>query len=138
MTLETMKELIGIVHIQEEEVPNAKRMRVGEEEVSLSHPITAAVPPEEEDVPAPLQGPQLWPRQRKKSGRPPLSWSHQRKRSPRPTGSPIAFPLDGRGCLVTVDGNGPDDEGPVLPLVSLSLFFFFLKNVGDSSLPFFS
>jgi hypothetical protein len=38
---------------QEEEVPNVKRMRVGEEEVSLSHPITVVVPPEEEEVPIP-------------------------------------------------------------------------------------
>jgi hypothetical protein len=36
MTLETMKELFGIAHIGEEEVPNANRMHVGEEEVSLS------------------------------------------------------------------------------------------------------
>jgi hypothetical protein len=49
MTLEAMKELFGIMHVQEEEVPNAKRMHVGEE-VSLSQPITAAVPPEEEEV----------------------------------------------------------------------------------------
>jgi hypothetical protein len=51
MTLETMKELFGVMHVQEEEVPNVKRMHVGEEEVSLSQPITAAVPPEEEEVP---------------------------------------------------------------------------------------
>jgi hypothetical protein len=50
MTLEAMKELFGIMHVQEEEVPNAKRMHVGEEEVSLSQPITAAIPPEEEEV----------------------------------------------------------------------------------------
>jgi hypothetical protein len=36
MTLETMKELFGIVHVGEEVVPNVKRMRVREEEVSLS------------------------------------------------------------------------------------------------------
>jgi hypothetical protein len=40
----------------EEEVPNANRMHVGEEEVSLSQPITAAVPLEEEEVPV-LRGP---------------------------------------------------------------------------------
>jgi hypothetical protein len=50
MTLEAMKELFGVMHVQEKEVPNAKRMHVGEEEVSLSQPITAAVPPEEEEV----------------------------------------------------------------------------------------
>jgi hypothetical protein len=31
-----MKELFGVTHIGEEEVPNAKRMHVGEEEDSLS------------------------------------------------------------------------------------------------------
>jgi hypothetical protein len=51
MMLETMKELFGITHIREEEVPNAKHMRIGEEEVSLSQPITTAVPSEEEEVP---------------------------------------------------------------------------------------
>jgi hypothetical protein len=51
MMLEMMKELFGIAHIVEEKVPNVKRMRIGEEEVSLSQPITVAVPPEEEEVP---------------------------------------------------------------------------------------
>jgi hypothetical protein len=37
----------------EEEVPNAKCMRVFEEEVSLLLPETAAVLPEEEEVPVP-------------------------------------------------------------------------------------
>jgi hypothetical protein len=50
MTLETTKELFDITHIGEEEVPNAKRLRVWEEEVSLSLPVTIAVPPEEEEV----------------------------------------------------------------------------------------
>jgi hypothetical protein len=50
MTLETMKELFGITHIGEEEVPNVKRMRVGEEEVSPSRPVTVVVPPKEEEV----------------------------------------------------------------------------------------
>jgi hypothetical protein len=38
MTLERMKELFDVTHIRddEEEVPNMKRMRVVEEEVSLS------------------------------------------------------------------------------------------------------
>jgi hypothetical protein len=55
MTLETMKELFVIAHVRddEEEVPNVKRMHVGEEEVSLSQPITTAVPQEEEEVPVP-------------------------------------------------------------------------------------
>jgi hypothetical protein len=52
MTLEMMKELFGIAHNREdeEEVPNVKRMHVGEEEVSLSQPITAVVPLVEEEV----------------------------------------------------------------------------------------
>jgi hypothetical protein len=38
MALEMMKELFGIAHVRdaEEEVPNAKCMRIIEEEVSLS------------------------------------------------------------------------------------------------------
>jgi hypothetical protein len=42
-----------VTHIMyvEEEVRNAKRMRIVEEEVSLSLPKTATVPPEEEEVP---------------------------------------------------------------------------------------
>ena len=36
MTLEMMKELFGIAHVGEEEVPNVKRMGIVEEEVSLS------------------------------------------------------------------------------------------------------
>jgi hypothetical protein len=38
MTLETVKELFGVMHARddEEEVPNMKRMHIGEEEVSLS------------------------------------------------------------------------------------------------------
>jgi hypothetical protein len=55
MTLEMMKELFGAAHVRddEEEVPNMKRMRIGEEEVLLLQPITAAVLPEEEEVPVP-------------------------------------------------------------------------------------
>jgi hypothetical protein len=53
MTLETMKELFGVAHVRdvEEEVSNIKRMHIGEEEVSLSQPITVAVPMEGEDIP---------------------------------------------------------------------------------------
>jgi hypothetical protein len=51
-----MKELFGITHVGEEDVPNAKCLRVWEEEVSLSQPVTVAVPPEEEEVLVP-QGP---------------------------------------------------------------------------------
>jgi hypothetical protein len=55
MTLDTMKKLFGFTHVRdnEEEVPNMKRMHVGEEEVSLSQPITVAVPPEGVEVPVP-------------------------------------------------------------------------------------
>jgi hypothetical protein len=56
MTLETMKELFGITHAEEEEVPNVKRMHDGGEEVTLSQPVTVAVPLEEEEVLVP-QGP---------------------------------------------------------------------------------
>jgi hypothetical protein len=46
MTLETMKELFGIAHVRddEEEVPTTKHMHIVEEEVSLSQPVTTAVP----------------------------------------------------------------------------------------------
>jgi hypothetical protein len=53
MMLDMMKELFGIIHVREEEVPNVKRMCAGEEEISLSQPVTAAVPPKEEEVPIP-------------------------------------------------------------------------------------
>jgi hypothetical protein len=56
MTLEMMKELFGITHVEEEEVPNVKRMRDGGEEVTLSQPVTVVVPLEEEEVLVP-QGP---------------------------------------------------------------------------------
>jgi hypothetical protein len=51
MMLETMKELFGVMNVGEEEVPNVKHMRIGEEEVSLSQPIAAVVLSEEEEVP---------------------------------------------------------------------------------------
>jgi hypothetical protein len=94
MTLETMKELFGIMHVRddEEEVPNAKRMHVVEEDVSLSQPISAAVSPglrrfsleeefpsgppvtvllEEEEVPVPQGTSVVVPH-------PPLSRSHRK------------------------------------------------------------
>jgi hypothetical protein len=52
MTLEVLKELFGVTHVGEE-VPNVKPMHIGEEEVSLSQPVTAAVPLEEEEAPVP-------------------------------------------------------------------------------------
>jgi hypothetical protein len=56
-----------------------------------------------------------------------------------PVGPPIMVPPEGRECLIiAVDDKGPGDEGPIPPLVSSSPFFFSLKNVGDSSCPFFS
>jgi hypothetical protein len=91
-----------------------KRMRIREEEVSLSQPITTTVPPEEEEVPVPWGpavvippgeevplngrgGPsppplswfhcmalQSWSHQRKKSHRFPLSLSRRRKRRSQP------------------------------------------------------
>jgi hypothetical protein len=50
MTFERMKELFGITHVGEAEVPNVKRMHVREGEVSLSQPVTVVVPSEEEEV----------------------------------------------------------------------------------------
>jgi hypothetical protein len=51
-------QLVTHIMYDEEEVRNAKRMRIVEEEVSLSQPKTATVPPEEEEVPV-LQGPSV-------------------------------------------------------------------------------
>jgi hypothetical protein len=47
MTLATMKELFGVAHIRddEEEVPNAKHMRIVEEEVPVPQGPSIAVPP---------------------------------------------------------------------------------------------
>jgi hypothetical protein len=79
MMLERMKELFGIAHVRdnEEEVTNAKCMRIGEEDVSLSQPITAVVPPVvvlevEEEVPTSLS------RSRQKERDASLSWSMTR------------------------------------------------------------
>jgi hypothetical protein len=58
MALETVKELFGITHVGEEEVPNAKHMCIGEEELSLSQHGTTIVPPMEKEVPVP-QGPTI-------------------------------------------------------------------------------
>jgi hypothetical protein len=93
MTFETMKELFGIAHVRddEEEVPNMKRMHVGEEEVSLSQLITVVVPPEEEKVQV-LRGPTVVAHQRKKShwrkrrSQPPMSQCHHRAHHCGPTG----------------------------------------------------
>jgi hypothetical protein len=131
MTLEMMKELFGVMHVGEEEVPNVKHMRIREEEVSSSLPVTVMVPPEEEEVPV-SQGPAnvVPPREevppeeeevpaplsrsrcrallsrshrRKKSCRAPLSRSHQRKRRSQP---PCHGPAGRKGmpCLGTALG----------------------------------
>jgi hypothetical protein len=136
----------------EEGVPNVKHKRVVEEVVSLSQPETDAVPPDEEEVPVP-QGPSvvvpLGEEVPSEEEEVPAPLSQSRHRAPcrgpaggrggpsppccGPTGgrggpSPlIMVPLEGWGCLVSVP-----------PLVSSSPFFFFLKNAGDSSCPFFS
>jgi hypothetical protein len=114
MTLETMKELFGVAHVRdvEEEVSNIKRMHIGEEEVSLSQPITVAVPMEGEDIPV-SQGLRQLPLE-EEDVLVPLECP------------PVAVPLELRGCPV-----------PIPPLVSSSPFFF-LKNAGDFSHPFFS
>jgi hypothetical protein len=100
MMLETMKELIGVAHVRddEEEVPNVKRMHIGEEEVSLLQPIIVAVSPEEEDAPVPQGLRRLPP---------------EEEEVPTPL---VVVSLEGRGCLV-----------PVSPLVSSLPFFFFSK-----------
>jgi hypothetical protein len=123
-----------------------KRMHVGEEEVSLSQPITAMVPleeedvsvpqglrrllPEEEDVTVPLehplsrsQPPLSQSHRRTKSHRPPLSWPHRRKRRPQ---SPLSW--------------SHRKEGDACPCTALGKFFalLFLKNAGHSSHPFSS
>jgi hypothetical protein len=85
MALETMKELFGVTHIGEVEVPNAKRIRVQEEEVSLSQPVTAIVPPEEEEVPVPLEEDEVLVPQA-----PPLSWSHRTKGRPCAPGASLS------------------------------------------------
>jgi hypothetical protein len=104
------------VMYDEEEVPNAKCMCVVEEEVSLSQAETTTVPLEEEEVPVPQV--------------PPVIVLPEEELVQAPL---VKVQSEGRGCLVLVD-----DHGPVPPLVSFSPFFFFLKNVGDSSHPFFS
>jgi hypothetical protein len=121
MTLELMKELFGIAHIidNEEEAPNVMCMHVGEEEVSMSQPITAAVPPEEDDVLVPQGLHRLLPEEEDipvPLERPPIT-------VPAPL---VTVPRERWGCLV-----------PVPPLVSSSPFFFSQKH-RRFILPFFS
>jgi hypothetical protein len=122
MTLEMMKELFCIAHIGEEEVPNVKRMRIGEEEVSLSRSCQR-----KRMLQSHCKAPLSRSHRRKKSHWAPLSLSRWRKRRSHSRSPPVAVSLEGRGFLVTVDDNGPDDEGTVLPLVSSSPFFFSQK-----------
>jgi hypothetical protein len=151
-----MKELFGIMHVEEEEVPNAKCMCVREEDVSLSQPVTVAVPseleevpvpqgptivvpPEEEDVPVSLRPPP--PHRGHAGGRSPTRPRYhglaRGRGGPSPTDPPIMVPSKGRGCLVVVDDKVRDDEGHILPLVSSSPFFFSQKCRRFFS-PFFS
>jgi hypothetical protein len=146
-----MKELLGLMHVGEEEVPNVKHMRIGEAEVSLSQPITVVVPPEEEEVPVP-QGPAVMvplgeevPPEEEEVPAPcrgPTTGlcCHGPARGRSPTCPPIAVPLEeeevpappvmvlpkGRGCHVLVP-----------PLVSSSPFFF-SQNHRRFFSPFFS
>jgi hypothetical protein len=125
-----------------------KHMCVGEDEVSLLQPVTAVVPqgirrlpPEEEDVPvllecppphyhgptgerSPVRPPCRGPARGRSPVGPPCSSLAGGRGGPSPVGQPVAFPSKGRGCLVAVNDNGSDDEGPVPPLVSSSPFFF--------------
>jgi hypothetical protein len=105
--LETMKKLFGVMHIGEEEIPNVKCMRVGEEEVLLSQSVTAAVLSKEEEV----QVPQV----------PTVTVPSKEEEVPVPQGPTITVESE--------EGEAMDliDEGPVPPLVCYSPFFFFSK-----------
>jgi hypothetical protein len=139
------------VRDDEEDAPNVKRMRVREEEISLSQPITAAVPPEEEEVPVsqglavavlpeeedvlvPFQGPPVTVPSEEEVPQGPLSrslrrkkssWKNRRSQSRRP---PCRGPVGTKGCLVMVNDKCPNDECPILPLVSSSPSFFSQKR----------
>jgi hypothetical protein len=116
------------VMYDEEEDPNVKRMHVVEEEVSLSQPETAAVPPEEDEVAVP-QGPSIavppeeevppkeeeFPAPAIAVLQPPPSHGPAEEEEV-PTAPLITVLLEGRGCLV-----------PISALVSSLPFFFFLK-----------
>jgi hypothetical protein len=143
LTLEVMKELFGIMHVRDDEVvvPNTQRMCIGEEEFSLSLPVTVVARGRGRSSPAAGPSYHSPARGRSPTGPPIMVRSCQRKKSCRapyrdptggrgghsPVGPPIMVPSERRGCLVTIDDNGPDDEGPVLPLVSSSPFFFSQK-----------
>jgi hypothetical protein len=116
--LETMKKLFGVMHVGEEEVPNMKCMRVGEEEVLLSQSVTAAVLSKEEEV----QVPQV----------PTVTVPSKEEEVPVPQGPTITVESE--------EGEAMDliDEGPVPPLVCYSPFFFSQKCRRFFSLFFFS
>jgi hypothetical protein len=116
MMLEMMKELFGITHIRdnEEEVPNAKHMRIVEEEVSLSQPITVVVPQEEE---VPLEEEEyLAPTVVVLQAPPPVAVPPEEEEVP--SAPLVAVPPEGRGCLV-----------PVPTLVSFSPFFSKMQEI---------
>jgi hypothetical protein len=143
MTLETMKELFGIAHVRddEEEVPTTKHMHIVEEEVSLSQPITTAVPlglhwflleeefppgppiavpPEDEEVPV-LQGPSIviLPEEEvppEEEEFPAPAVTVQLEEEEVPASLLVRVLPERRGCLV-----------PIPVLVSYSPFFFFSK-----------
>jgi hypothetical protein len=161
MMLETMKELFGVTHIRdnEEEVPNAKHMRVAErrscchipsllqsrrastrleEEFLLGPPVT--VPPEEDEVPI-LQGPSVAVPPKEEV----LPEEEEFRTSavtvphgpsvvvlPEKEEVPAAPPP-----LVVVPSEGRGCLVPI-PTMVVSWPFFFLKNAEDSSRPFFS
>jgi hypothetical protein len=134
----------------EEELPNVKRMHVVEEEVLLSQPETATVPPEEEEVLV-LQGStavvppeeEVLP-EKVEVATPPCHGPAAGPHNHGPAGGriPTAPPVtvlpeeeDVLAHLVVVLSEGKGCLVPVPPLVSSSPFFFF-KNAGDSSRPF--
>jgi hypothetical protein len=103
-----------------EKVPNARRMRIVEEEVSLSQSKTIAVPPEEEEVPVP-QGLSITvspeeevPPEEEEFPAPAVVVSPEEEEV---LAALLLTDLpEGRGCLV-----------PIPTMVSSSPFFFFSK-----------
>jgi hypothetical protein len=107
-----------------------KRMCIVEEEVSLLQPETATVALEEEEVPVPRgQSVMVTPEEEvppKEEEFPAHTFTVLSEEEEVPASPLVVVPPEGRGCLV-----------PVLTMVSSSPFFF-LKNAGDCSRPFFS
>jgi hypothetical protein len=130
--------LVMHVMYDEEEDPNAKRMHVVEEEVSLSQPETAAVPPEEDEVAVP-QGPSI-------AVPPEEEVPPKEEEFPAPAIAVLQPPQSrsrgGRGGPNSPPYHGPAGrKGMPCPYIGLGKFFallFLLKNAGDSSRPFFS